>query len=182
MNPEMPTVEQDPFRIEDDTWIGMPSSVEDRGAPALDPESSPFWEGLRSSEIVFQRCTSCRRYTHFPVGGCQWCGGQVVFETVPNADMVATVDTFAACYLEFGPGMEVPYLAAIVNPACEPEIHLMTNLVNVRICDVRAGMRVRPRFVHGAERSLLFYEPVGTAGSSSELDVGSNPDETSAGG
>lgn len=152
-------VELHPYRVEDETWIALPSSIDGRAQPVLDPENAPFWNGLREEHVVFQRCTACRRYTHFPVGGCQWCGGPVVAEAVPAEDCVGTINTFTVCYLDFGPGMETPYVAAIVNPRCEPEIQLMTNLVNCRVADLREGLNVRPVFAHGTERALLFYEP-----------------------
>jgi uncharacterized OB-fold protein len=147
---------QGPFRFEDDTWIGLPTTISGRSRPGDPHESAVYWEGLREDRVRFQRCTVCRRFTHYPTGGCQWCGGDVAYEDV---DATATVNTWTASFLEFGPGMEPPYLVAIVNPDCEPELQLMTNLVNCRISDVRVGMRVRPVIVHDDERALLFYEP-----------------------
>ncbi|MBV9662105.1 MAG: OB-fold domain-containing protein [Acidimicrobiales bacterium] len=146
----------DPYRLEDDTWIDLPSSIEGRSRPGAPQESEQFWQSLRDGEVSFQRCTECRRYTHYPVGGCQWCGGPLRYEVV---DGRATVNTWTLCLLEFGPGMETPYLAAIVNPVCEPELQLMTNLVRCRVSDVRIGMTVKPVIFNDDQRALLFYEP-----------------------
>jgi uncharacterized protein len=145
-----------PYRLEDDTWLAPPSSIERRARPGNPQESAAFWSGLVEDRIVFQRCVSCRRYTHYPVGGCQWCGGVTEPDEV---DGLATLNTWTLALLEFGPGMETPYVTAIVNPDCEPEIQLMTNLVNVRVCDIRIGMRVRPLIVHDSTRALLLYQP-----------------------
>ena len=146
----------EPYRFEDDTWIDIPHSIADRSRPGLPQESEHYWQGLRSGNIQFQRCTVCRRYTHYPTGGCQWCGGPLLYEEV---DARATVNTWTLSLLQFGPGMETPYLTAIVNPLCEPELQVMTNLVRCRVSDVRLGMPVKPLIVSDENRSLLFYEP-----------------------
>jgi uncharacterized OB-fold protein len=149
-------VETSPFRLDDPTWIGLPASVDERAIAAAPVESAPYWDGLVEGIVRFQRCTSCRRYTHSPIGGCQWCGGPVVYEQV---DPRGTVSTWTLAFLEFGPGMEPPYVTAIVSPDVEPELQLMTNLVNVRVSDIRIGMAVVPKIMHGEDRALLFFEP-----------------------
>jgi uncharacterized OB-fold protein len=146
----------DPYRFEDDTWIDVPSSISGRARPGAPQESAEHWAGLMRDEILFQRCERCSRYTHYPVGGCQWCGGPVHFEQV---DGRATINTWTLSLLEFGPGMETPYLVAIVNPDCERDIQLMTSLVRCRVSDVRIGMAVTPLIVRDTDRALLFYEP-----------------------
>lgn len=159
MTADLPrSIRLDPYRFEDPTWLPVPGpeALAARARPAEPKESAPFWAGLTEGRVLFQQCATCRRYTHFPVGGCQWCGGDV---DVVEVDAAATVNTFAPCYLEFGPGLEVPYVAAIVNPICEPGIQLMTNLVNCRISYVRIGMAVTPLIVSGDAGALLFYEP-----------------------
>jgi uncharacterized protein len=164
-----------PYRFEDPTWIDVPTSIAGRSRPGAPQESREFWEGLHKGEIRFQRCSDCRRYTHYPVGGCEWCGGPLVYEEV---DGRATVNTWTLSLLEFGPGMETPYLVAIVNPTCEPGIQLMTSLVRCRVEDIRIGMAVKPLIVHDDDRSLLFYEPddVETNGASqSSVSSGATP-------
>ncbi len=148
----------DPYRFEDPTWIPAPSSLDGRARPGDPKESAQFWEGLREDRVLFQRCHSCRRYTYYPTVGCQWCGGDVTYEEV---DGLATINTFAPCYLEFGPGNNPPYVVGIVNPDCQPEVQVMTNLVNCRIADLRVGMPVSPLIIHDGDLSLLFYQPAG---------------------
>jgi uncharacterized OB-fold protein len=136
----------DPYRFQDDTYIDVPSSIEGRARPGAPQESREHWEGLTRDEVLLQRCDLCSRYTHYPIGGCQWCGGSLHYEKV---DARATINTWTLSLLEFGPGLETPYLVAIVNPLCEPGIHLMTNLVRCRVSTIRIGMPVRPLIVPG---------------------------------
>ncbi|MBO0728454.1 MAG: OB-fold domain-containing protein [Acidimicrobiaceae bacterium] len=146
----------DPYRFDDPTWLAAPATLAGRARPGQPKESAPFWEGLRNGRVLFQRCSACRRYTYYPAVACQWCGGEVAYEEV---DGLATVNTFAPCYLEFGPGNVPPYVVAIVNPNCEPDLQVMTNLVNCRIADIRIGMPVQPRIVVDADYAMLLYEP-----------------------
>lgn len=156
-SPDLPRAfHVDPFRLEADLWIDVPHSIDERSRPGHPQETASFWQGLRDDEIRFHRCGSCQRYSHYPVGGCQWCGGHVDFVKV---DGLATVNTWTLSLLAFGPGMETPYITAIVNPHCEPGIQLMTNLVRCNVSDIRIGMEVQPLIFHGSDTSLLFYEP-----------------------
>jgi uncharacterized OB-fold protein len=88
----------DPYRVEDDTWLEVPIQLGDRARPTRPVESAGFWAGLLRGQILFDRCLECRRYTHHPVGRCEWCGGAVQPEEV---DGLATINTFAPSYLEF---------------------------------------------------------------------------------
>ena len=151
------TVTPDPYHFEDDTWLDLPSSIAGRSRPGNPQECDPFWEALKQDKVALQRCDICHRYTYYPTGGCQWCGGPLRYEDV---DVTATVNTWTMSMLEFGPGLETPYVVAIVNPECEPGLQVMTNLVNCRVSDIRIGMRVKPLIVHDEDRALLFYEPV----------------------
>lgn len=153
-------VNQGPYRFDDDTWLEVPTQIADRARPVRPTESAGFWAGLGRGQILFDRCVECRRYTHYPVGHCQWCGNSVDPEEVSGH---ATVNTFAPCYMDFAPGMPVPYCVAIVNPLCEPGIQLMTNIVNCRISEVWIGMPVVPVIVRDGDTALLFYQPTRTA-------------------
>lgn len=103
-----------------------------------------------------QRCDSCRRYSYPPSVACSRCGGGVTYEAIDGA---ATLSTWSLSYVDFGPGLEVPYVLAIVAPDVEPDLQVMTNLVNVRVGALRIAMAVEPLILHHRERSLLFYQP-----------------------
>jgi uncharacterized OB-fold protein len=149
-------VATDPYRLDDATWLPVPTSIDERARPAAPQESAPFWDGLREGVVRFQSCGRCGRRTHYPIGGCQWCGGPVTFV---NVDATATINTWTLSLLEFAPGMETPYVTAIVNPLVEPGIQLMTNIVGCRVDEIRIGMTVHPYIEHGRHASLLFFTP-----------------------
>jgi uncharacterized OB-fold protein len=146
-----------PLRVEDSAYIEIPQHIDDRSHPAITPETQAYWSGIANEKLVLDKCLSCSRWSHVPVGACQWCGGPV--EAV-EADPRVTVNTFSVCYLEFGPGLTAPYIAAHVNPVVEPDLQITTNIVGCRIDEVRCDGLLKPVFVHGANLSLLFYTPI----------------------
>ncbi|MGE3621095.1 MAG: Zn-ribbon domain-containing OB-fold protein [Acidimicrobiia bacterium] len=155
--PERPlAMSTGPYRLDDDTWLDPPTSIDGRARPGAPQESAAFWAALDRDVLLLPQCDACGRFTYFPGGGCQWCGGTVHDAPV---DGRGVVNTWTLSLLEFGPGMEVPYVTALVNPLCEPGLQIMTNLVRCRVSDIRIGMAVRPWIVHGSSRSLLLYEP-----------------------
>jgi uncharacterized OB-fold protein len=141
----------------DDHELPVPAMVSGRAVPMVTSETAPFWEGLARGEIVLQRCGSCRRWNALPAAGCPWCGSpDVTYEVV---DGRGELYSFSACYTEFGPGMQTPYVVGIVAPDCEPQIRIVTNVVGCRVRDVRIGARMCPVVVPSDSGHLLFYRP-----------------------
>jgi uncharacterized OB-fold protein len=150
-------VDLDPVRVEDDDFLPIPADLAGRAHSAVEPESEAFFGGLAEDRIVLQRCTECRRYTHFPVGGCMWCGSAAIAPA--EVDGAGTLYTYTVSYLSFGPGVEPPYVVAYVELDCQPGLQVMTNIVNCRISDIRIGMHLEPRFVHDGDLTVVLYEP-----------------------
>jgi uncharacterized OB-fold protein len=121
------------------------------------PESEPFWDGLARGEIVLLHCRDCSRWTYLAGPGCQWCGSP---EVVPEAvDGHGVLYSFTVCYVEYGPGLEPPYVVGIVAPDCEPEVRIVTNVVGCRVRDVRIDDAMTPVIVPTDVGHLLFYRP-----------------------
>jgi uncharacterized OB-fold protein len=150
-------VEQGPLRVEDDAFLGVPETLAGRAHPAVEPESEAFFSGVAKDAVVLQRCRDCRRYTHFPVGGCMWCGSARI--SPEEVDGRGSLYSYTVCYLSFGPGLEPPYVVAFVELDCQPGLQVMSNVVGCRISDLRIGMRLQPRFVHDDDLTVVLYEP-----------------------
>jgi uncharacterized OB-fold protein len=143
--------------VDDPTFMTLPASVSDRAVPAHTQESEAFWQGLREDRLIFARCNTCTRYSHYPVAGCTWCGSpdQRYEEVSPSG----SVYSYTVCSLPFGPGLSAPYVVAAIEPECQPGIKLITNIVNCRINQLHIGLPVSGVFFHEEPHHLLFFEP-----------------------
>jgi len=148
-----------PPRVDDDFQLLVPARIAERAVPQPSPESEAYWAGLSRNELVLDRCSACKRYSHYPTGGCSWCGAAGTVPAVVSA--TGTVYSFTVSQLEFGPGMLSPYVVVAVEPDCQPGVKLLGNLVGCRIRDAVIGLPVRGVFTHDGDRSLLFWEPTG---------------------
>jgi uncharacterized OB-fold protein len=152
-------VDPDPLRVDDDDFLPVPGNLAGRAHPAIEPETEAFFGGIAEDRVVLQRCADCGRYTHFPVGGCMWCGSAAIEPT--EVDGAGTLYTYTVSYLSFGPGLEPPYVVGYIELDCQPGLQVMTNIVNCRISDIRIGMPVEPRFVHDGDLTVVLYQPSG---------------------
>ena len=50
-----------------------PHALPARPAPAITPESQPYWDALREHRLVFQACGDCGRLRHYPRPLCDAC-------------------------------------------------------------------------------------------------------------
>ena len=149
-------IETHPFRVPDEEFLAIPDNLVSRAKPGLAPETEPFWDGIRAGRLMMQRCSLCGLLTHPPLTGCSHCGGADL--TWEQVEPLGTVYTFSVCYLSFGPGLEPPYAAALIELDWQPGLRIVTNLVNTRINDIRIGMRVVGVF-SGGDQPLLMFEP-----------------------
>ena len=131
--------------------------------PVPDLDSAGFWEGLRHHEIRLLRCRECGYWIHPPLAMCPSCHSfELHFEVTSS---VGTVYTYTVIYREFVPGLEPPYVAALVEIPSQSRLRLLTNLVNCTEPDLRnwhAGARCFSRHCRGRHAPL--FEPIGEEG------------------
>jgi uncharacterized OB-fold protein len=90
----------------------VPGLISGRARAISTTDTRFFWDGLREGILYFQRCQVCRALSHEPAAGCAQCGADaLVAESVPA---LGTVYTFTICELAFGPGLETPYVPALI--------------------------------------------------------------------
>jgi uncharacterized OB-fold protein len=126
-----------------------------------DIDSAPFWAGLRRHQLLILRCDECRTFVHPPQASCPRC---LSLDLTPEAvSGRGVVYSFTVVNREFAPGIEPPYVAALVDLVEQDGLRLVTNLVNVAIGDVRIGMPVRVVFfdINGEDVTLAHFEPDG---------------------
>jgi uncharacterized OB-fold protein len=115
-----------------------------RLAPSPTPESAAFWTGGRDGDLLISRCRACGHFFHPPGPACWRCRStDVAPEKVSGR---ATVAAFSVDRQPWIPGFEPPYIVAIVEIAEEPDVRLITNVVDVEPEDMRIGLEVEVFF------------------------------------
>lgn len=113
--------------------------------PELTADTEPFWRGCAEGRLVIARCRVCGLYLHPPRPACRRCSSMDI-ERVDVSGRGA-VHTFTLAHHAFIPGLEVPYVIAIVELVEQPGLRMMTNIVGCEPASVRIGMPVRATFV-----------------------------------
>ncbi|WP_075790689.1 Zn-ribbon domain-containing OB-fold protein [Massilia putida] len=136
-----------------------------RPLPQLNELNRPFWTGGADGRLRMQRCQDCRHWQH-PAGVCcpECLGRTLRFETLSG---LATVEAFTLNYQPWFPGLDVPYVIAIVSLDEQKGVNLTTNIVGVRPDQVYIGQRVRVLFEAVEDVYLPLFTPIDTGGTAS---------------
>ena len=112
--------------------------------PALSERNAHFWQGGREGELRFQRCKGCGYYLHPPSVICPKCWSKDIgIEAVSGR---AEVLTFSVNVKNWMPGLEPPFVLAIVRCLEQDDLRLTTNIVNIDPYEVTIGMPVQVIF------------------------------------
>lgn len=125
--------------------------------PALTRENEHFWTGGAAGELRFLRCRDCQRFVHPPAPICPACLGRAL--AVEAVSGRGSVFSFTVNHQPWIPGLDPPYVIAIVALDEEDGLRLTTRLVGCEPEEVKIGMRVRVRFEPHDRVYLPFFEP-----------------------
>lgn len=128
-----------------------------RPLPEVTADSESFWRGGEAGELRIRRCQTCGYYVHPPAPVCPLC----LCRDVPPEPVSgrAEVVTFSVNHQPWYPGLDVPYVVAIVELAEQPGLRLTTNVVNCPPEDVSIGMPVQVTFEPADDIWLPLFEP-----------------------
>ena len=128
--------------------------------PQPDPDSKPFWDGLREGKLMIQRCNDCARYLWAPKPFCNWCHQ-------PNVSWVeaparGTLATWTVQHHVVAPGFadEVPYTTLAVALEVDPACKIIGNLRGADPSGLRIGMPMEGVFEEADnDLTLLHWRP-----------------------
>ena len=127
--------------------------------PRITDRNSHFWQGGRDGELRFQRCRGCGYFLHPPGVLCPRCLSKDI--GIEKVSGHAEVLTYSINYQPWMPGLEPPFVLAIVALPEQDDLRLTTNIVNCPVDDVTIGMPVRVVFEPHLEEEVWIplFEP-----------------------
>ena len=126
--------------------------------PQITDENGAFWTGGRNGELLITRCTDCGYWVHPPSPRCPQCLSDAVEPEAVSGR--GTVYSFTINRQAWVPGLEVPFVIAIVELDEQPGLRLMTNIVDCRVDEVEIGMPVEVAFVERSEAFVPVFHRV----------------------
>ena len=125
--------------------------------PRISPENEHFWTGGSDGELRILRCRSCGWWIHPPSPICPNCLSKDLGPEATSGR--ATVHTFTVNHQPWYPGLDPPYVIAIVELPEQEALRLTTNLVGCEPDDVAVGMPVRVVFEQYDDVFIPMFEP-----------------------
>ncbi|MCJ7438074.1 MAG: OB-fold domain-containing protein [Acidimicrobiia bacterium] len=103
-----------------------------------------YWTAGRDGELRFQRCNACKYFMHPPSVLCPRCHSKDLgIEAVSGR---GDVHTFSINYQPWMPGLEPPFVLAVVRFPEQEDLRVTTNIVNCAPEDVTFDMPVQVLF------------------------------------
>jgi uncharacterized OB-fold protein len=117
--------------------------------PIPNQDTEPFWQGCARGELLLQKCSPCGHYRHPPSPICPACLSPHYRWTASSGR--GTVYSFVVVHRALHPAWEkeLPYVVAIIELAEGP--HLMSNVVETPVDQVKIGMNVEVFFERASE-------------------------------
>lgn len=126
--------------------------------PVVTDDSAAFWEGGADGVLNIHRCRACGTWFHPPTPVCPEC---LSIDVGPEATSGrATVQGFTVNVQPWAPGMEVPYVLAVVSVDDAPGVHLTTRLLDVAPEAVSVGLPLEVTFMQADDVYLPLFRPV----------------------
>jgi uncharacterized OB-fold protein len=129
-----------------------------RPLPALEPRTEAYWRACRAGRLEFTHCIPCDHLIHPSRPICPKCRGRDL--DVKQVSGRARLHSYTINHQRWYPGQEVPYVIGLVEVIEQPNLRLMTNIINCPIERVQIGMPLRVVFENVSDEvALPMFEP-----------------------
>jgi uncharacterized protein len=119
--------------------------------PQITQDNEAFWSGGRDGQLRITRCTRCGYYAHPPSPRCGRCFAEGLEPVAVTGR--GYVSTYTINRRAWTPGLEVPYVVAVVELEEQAGLRMLTNIVGCAPEEVAIDMPVEVEFV---ERGAAF--------------------------
>ena len=125
--------------------------------PQINDDNRAFWTGGQDGELLIARCDDCGYYIHPPTPRCPRCLSEDVHPRAVSGR--ARVYTYTVNERPWSPGIEVPYVIAIVALDEQSDLRLMTNVVGCTPDEVTIDMPVQVEFRRQGDAYAPVFRP-----------------------
>jgi uncharacterized OB-fold protein len=123
--------------------------------PRLTDDNRHYWTGGAGGELHFRRCAACGYWIHPPAPRCPAClSKDLRIDAVSGSGVV---HAFTINEQAWYPGLDPPYVIAIVALPEQDGLRVTTGLVGVIPDDVRVGLPVHVVFEQYEDVWLPFF-------------------------
>ena len=129
-----------------------------RVLPRLTEDNRHFWTGGAADELRVLRCQNCQFWIHPPTPVCPECLGRKLAPEATSGR--GTVASFTINHQPWYPGLDPPYVIAMVELNDQPSVRITTNIVACPVDDVRIGMPVEVVFEQYDDVWIPFFAPI----------------------
>ncbi|MDP3676304.1 MAG: OB-fold domain-containing protein [Novosphingobium sp.] len=129
-----------------------------RVLPLIDGDNRTFWTGGEHGRLTIYRCGECGYYVHPPVPFCPKCESRKVAPEPVSGR--ARVFSFTVNHKAWLPGLEEPYVLALVTLAEQDDVRLVTNIVGCPPDGVTFDMEVEVVFEPAEDLWVPLFRPV----------------------
>jgi uncharacterized OB-fold protein len=127
-----------------------------RMLPEINDMNQYFWCGGADGRLHILQCGDCATYIHPYAARCSHCrSANLSPQPVSGQGVVVGV---TVNYQPWIPGVETPYVVALVELDEQADIRLMTNMPRTPVDDVRIGMRVKVHFEQNGDVYVPLFE------------------------
>jgi acetyl-CoA acetyltransferase/uncharacterized OB-fold protein len=132
-------------------------SGEDRPEPLITFSTQFYWTSGADGVLRLQRCDRCRRFVHPPGPVCPDCRSRDL--SIEAVSGEARVASFTINHQQWGLGLPLPYIVAIVTLEDDTRVRLTTSIIDCDIDAVIVGMPVTVRFIRSGRAWIPVFAP-----------------------
>lgn len=125
--------------------------------PEVDEDTHDFWHGGANNQLLITACTACDQLFHPPARICPHCFARSVGSRPVSGH--GHIESYTIVRRPWIPGYEPPYVVARVVLTEQPDLHLLTNIVDCDPETVTTGMPVEVTFEQRGDVFVPMFRP-----------------------